>query len=462
MRQQARAAPDAEAGASRSRRDVAMTDARKAPTAPRRGAISRRAALKGAGAAGLAAAGAQLAPGFVRYAEAQTSQPLRLGFQVHRTGIGAAYGRWYDRTTRAAAAEINATGGIAGRKVEIVFEDDGTDPKRGAEVVEKFATQHRVDVAFGTLFSNVVMGAAPRAGELKLPYYVVSEGYHVASGALNRYTFQPGITDVRSQVTSMAPWVADKLGKRVTMIFPDYAFGHDHRDYFSAAIKGRGGQVVQLIPIPPTETSYTKYFPRIPSSTEVLYHVMVGPGVLTFVKELGEHFGSKRPQIFGFIDSMEAVPLDSPGLEFLEGTYFWEGFPRYAQPSRAPYDGFYRRKVGVNDEGASVGDPRDVSTYSHMFGCWETLYIIKQAVEASGYRSPKDKAKLIEATEAITTIPWSNEHPQGDKVFNGKMHQVFGHQNISQVVDRRLRVVHRTSIEDGLYENSTDYTKMPL
>jgi branched-chain amino acid transport system substrate-binding protein len=97
-----------------------------------------------------------------------------------------------------------------------------------------------------------------------------------------------------------------------------------------------------------------------------------------------------------------------------------------------------------------------------MFGCWETLYIIKQAIEASGYQSPKDKAKLIEATEAITAIPENNEHPQGDKVFNGKMHQVFGHQNISQVEKGRLKVVHRTSIKDGLYENSADYTKMPL
>ena len=53
-----------------------------------------------------------------------------------------------------------------------------------------------------------VMGSAPRAGELKIPYFIVSEGHHVASGKLNRYTFQPGITDVRSQVISMAPWIA--------------------------------------------------------------------------------------------------------------------------------------------------------------------------------------------------------------------------------------------------------------
>ncbi|HEX5959025.1 MAG TPA: ABC transporter substrate-binding protein, partial [Hyphomicrobiaceae bacterium] len=158
------------------------------------------------------------------------------------------------------------------------------------------------------------------------------------------------------------------------------------------------------------------------------------------------------------------VSLASPGLEFLESTYFWEGFPRYAQANQTPYDKFYREKVGVNADGALIADPKDISTYAHMFGCWETLYIIKQAIEASGYKSPTpaDKAKLIEATEAITTIPEGYEHPQGEKVFDGKKHQVFGHQNISMVEKGKLKVVHRTSIKDGLYENSTDYTKQAL
>ena len=306
-------------------------------------------------------------PGAIGYAQAQSSEPIRIGFQVHRTGIGAAYGRWYERTTTAAAELINANGGIGGRPIEIIAEDDGTDPKRGAEVVEKFATQHKVDVAFGTLFSHVVMGSAPRAGELKLPYYVVSEGYHVASGALNRYTFQPGITDVRSQVSSMAPWIASNLGKKVTMMFPDYAFGYDHRDYFSAAIQAQGGPAPTLIPIPPTESSFTRYFPQIPADTEVLYHVMVGPAVLTFVKELGEHFGSSHPQVFGFIDSLEATPLSSPGLEFLEGTYFWEAYPRYAGANQTEFDKFYRDKVGVDANGASTSDAeRHLDLLAHV------------------------------------------------------------------------------------------------
>ena len=222
------------------------------------------------------------------------------------------------------------------------------------------------------------------------------------------------------------------------------------------------GEVNALIPIPPTETSFSRYFPQIPADTEVIYHVMVGPAVLTFVKELGEYYGSNHPPLFGFIDSLEAVSLKSPGLEFLEGSYFWEAYPRYAGAKPSEFDTFYRGKVGVDQYGASVSDANDVSTYSHMFGCWETLYIIKQAMEAAGYKGPDDRAKLIEATEAITTIPEGNEHPQGDKVFNGKLHQVFGHQNITQVKGGLGELVYRTTIEEGLYDSTEDYTKMAL
>jgi len=421
--------------------------------------FTRRNALKTLAALAAVASSAPSA-----LAQAPKGRPIRIGFQVHRTGIGAVYGRWYERTTTAAVKLINEAGGIAGRPVEIVAEDDGTDPKRGSEVVEKLARQHKVDFVYGTLFSHVVIGSAPRAGELKIPYFVVSEGYHVASGKLNRYVFQPGITDVRAQVNAMAAWVLGKLGKKVTMIYPDYAFGYDHRDYFSQAAAKHGGTVLEKLDIPPTEKSFTRYFARVPKDTEVLYHVMVGPAVLTFVKEMGEHFGSRRPQIFGFIDSLEGVDMATPGLDFLEGTYFWEAFPRYAQPKMPKHVQEYRKRVGVNDAGANPSDIKDVSTFSHMFGCWETLYAIKQAVEKSGYRdpSPKDYKALIEYLETVKRFDEGLEHPQGPKLFNGQLHQCYGHQYVSQVEKKRLKVVHRTSIEDGLYDPEADYTKQPL
>ena len=133
---------------------------------------NRRALLKTAAAGGLLAA----TPLASRFASAQSSGPIKIGFQQHSTGIGAAYGRWYGRTTEAAAKLINDAGGINGRPLEIIAEDDGTDPKRGAEVVEKFANQHGCDVAFGTLFSHVVFGSAPAAGELQLSPFLAGLG----------------------------------------------------------------------------------------------------------------------------------------------------------------------------------------------------------------------------------------------------------------------------------------------
>ncbi len=148
----------------------------------------------------------------------------------------------------------------------------------------------------------------------------------------------------------------------------------------------------------------------------------------------------------------------SPGLGFLEGSHFWEGNPRYAQADQSDPDRMFRAAVGVDDNGASVSDPSDVSTYSHMFGCWETLNVIKAGMEASGYAGTADRPALIEAVEAMTDMALSDDHPQGAKLFNGKTHQVFGSQSITQVQDGKLVRVHATSIEDGLYEDEVDYT----
>ena len=420
---------------------------------------SRRRVLQG-----IMGTGAMTATGFFPgFAHAQSAAPIRLGFQLHRTGIGASYGRWYERTATAALARINAAGGISGRPVEIQFEDDGTDPARGAEVFGKLATEANCDLVFGALFSHVVIGTAPRAAELKVPYLVCSEGHHVASGMLNRWTMQPGITDVKSQVQAMAPFVTANLGKKVTMVFPDFAFGHDHRDYFTAAVAAQGGEVIAQIAIPPTETSFTRYFPQIPAETEVLYHVMVGPAVLTFVKEIGEFYGTgAKPQLFGFMDSLEAVDIASPGLEFLEGSHFWEAHPRYKQADASAAETAYRAAVGVDDNGASVTDAADVATYSHMFSVWETLSVIKAGMEASGYQGPDDRAKFIEAVEAMTAFDEGDDHPQGAKTFNGKTHQAFGVQNISKVEGGKLTVVHKTAIEDGMYPDEVDYTTQAL
>ena len=99
-----------------------------------------------------------------------------------------------------------------------------------------------------------------------------------------------------------------------------------------------------------------------------------------------------------------------------------------------------------------------MSTYSHMFSTWETLFVIKQMMEESGYQSTTDRQAFVEALEATAGFDESQEHPQGPKIFNGKTHQVFGLQSITNLAEGKLTRVHQTTMEDGFYPDETDYT----
>lgn len=420
--------------------------------------IQRRKLLTGASAM----VGASMISPIARTAWAQGSDaPIKIGAQMHLTGIGSTYGRWHARSAEAAVAAINEAGGISGRPVEIVVEDDGTDARRGAEVTGRLITQHECEFILGALFEFVMFSSWPVAHEAKVPYFLTGEAPQLAAGEMSRWVFQPGSTDVKAQIRSVGKFIGE-LGKNVTMLFPDYAFGFAHRDYFSEFAQQNGINVKAMIAIPPTETSITRYLPQVPSDTDLVYHVLVGPSVLTFVREMGEHFGANRPELFGFMDSLEAVDIASPGLEYLDGTYFWEGMPRYAGQFTTDVERFYRSKVGIADEGHAVGDPRDVPTYAHMHSPWQAAFTIKDAIEASGYKDKSNYADFVAALEAMTEFPASNGHPQGRQIFNGKLHQSFGSNFVSRVEGGRLNTILKTEPEDGLYETATDYTTQSL
>jgi len=90
---------------------MAKNENHKQETVTQTRQVTRRTALKTAGA--LIGAGIVGAPGaFTRQAAAQSAgagaKPIKIGFMVHRTGIGAVYGRWYERTT-IAAVKLSST-----------------------------------------------------------------------------------------------------------------------------------------------------------------------------------------------------------------------------------------------------------------------------------------------------------------------------------------------------------------
>src|SRR5262245_26126163 len=105
--------------------------------------LSRRTILKSLAAAGTTVA----SPGGFAPAIAQ-ARPLKLGVLAPRTGIAASPGISGLRATEWAVERFNAAGGIAGRKIELVVEEE-TSPKDTIERFQRLVQQERVECVVG-------------------------------------------------------------------------------------------------------------------------------------------------------------------------------------------------------------------------------------------------------------------------------------------------------------------------
>jgi len=425
------------------------------------GKISRRRFLKVG--AGVAAAAAATGIG-VYFATRPTppppeQNPITIGLQAELTGIGSVYGAWYKRVTQRGVDFMNnEMGGIADRPIKLVIEDTATDAAIGARKVRKLILEEKADFINGALFSNVLLASVPAAKELKTVYFANSEDYGVVSGEGNRYIFQT-ITDVRAQVTSIVDWILGNVGKKWSMIYPDYAFGYYHRDWFSRLLEERGGRVLEKVPVPADATDFLPYISRVDSQSEGIYHVIVGPGIFTFVKQLAE-YGFEGAK-FGFVDSIEGVDTETIA-DSTEGWWFWEAFPRRLSGYDTEFNREYREIVGVDAEGAAVEDKKNISVFSHMHSVWESLFAIKKGVEESGWQSKADNKKFIEYMESLHGFDEGIGFPAGSKQLDAENHQAFGQHFISKIESGRLNVNVRIPVEKSLYEPEVDYREEAL
>ena len=118
--------------------------------------IGRRAALAG----GVAAVAS---PAVLR---AQTD-PIKLATLTPLTGAGGSYGPVMAKVAAAVVEEVNEAGGVLGRKVELVSEDDQTSPEAGVRAARKLIDVDKVAAIMGTWASAVTTAVAPLCWESK-------------------------------------------------------------------------------------------------------------------------------------------------------------------------------------------------------------------------------------------------------------------------------------------------------
>ena len=95
--------------------------------------------------------------------------PLKLGEFLDLTGGGASAAEAARLGVDLAVQEINAAGGIAGRKVQVVTADTQTDPTVGVGEMTRLVSQEKVDILFGPVISQVIMAALPVVNAAKVP-----------------------------------------------------------------------------------------------------------------------------------------------------------------------------------------------------------------------------------------------------------------------------------------------------
>src|SRR3954447_1086203 len=123
-------------------------------------AVSRRTLLKSAAAASATSIAGVKAPALAQ------NKPVRIGILAPRSGIAAAPGENGIRATQWAVERFNASGGIAGRKIELVIEEESS-PKDTIERFSRLVQQEKVDCVQGIISTGVGLALGPVVEEAR-------------------------------------------------------------------------------------------------------------------------------------------------------------------------------------------------------------------------------------------------------------------------------------------------------
>ncbi|MBT5514993.1 MAG: ABC transporter substrate-binding protein [Rhodospirillaceae bacterium] len=404
---------------------------------------TRRSFLQTAMAGGAAATTAYL--GLTQGLFAKESGPIVIGHQCELTGGFSSWGYWHDKCAKAAVKLINDGGGISGRKVELAIADTESNPAAGARKLRSLIQRKKASFIVGSVHSGIMLASLPIATELKTPYFSAGEATEATGSKGSRYSFRTG-TDTYALAAAGVPWAMENLGKNWTMIFPDYAWGHSHHQEHRKLIEAAGGKVNDPIAVPLGTKDLVPYLARIPEETEVLFSVFFGALSVAFYTQQKSMRLDEKMKMYSVSGTIEAIdPRDIGGAT--EGVYFLENFPRPLEfKNDEPHKKFIEL-MDVDPVYAKENGSKRVMAKSHAWQSYENLFVLKAAIEASGWQSKKDTQGAIEALEGLQ-MKNSLSHPQGTKVLRAEDHSGMIDCYMSRVEDSKFVLKKRIPREE--------------
>lgn len=274
---------------------------------------------------------------------AVAADPIKIGVFTHLSGPFAEYGISTRNAIELYVDSVNATGGIDGRKIELVIEDDRNSPQEAATVARKITGTPGVVLGIGSWSTTASLAAAPAFIEAKIPQ-ISPTSSHPDYSKQSNYQFRQNNTD-----DILAQYNADTIQKalkatRIAIPYSQDDWGVYTGKATAEAIKKGGGDVVLLESVQPNAKDFRPLISKLRAANpDGVFLALPYQEASIFIQQLRQA-GITVPVGGG-------IPLTSPKFIELAGkaaegavlhTLFFAGDPRQADFVKAYQSRFGR------------------------------------------------------------------------------------------------------------------------
>jgi ABC-type branched-subunit amino acid transport system substrate-binding protein len=359
-----------------------------------------------------AGAGAAATPRFAFAEPGITKDKILLGsFLPLQSGLAAGATQMKEGC-EAYFRSVNEAGGVNGRKIEWIVENDSYNPQQTAAVVKKLVDRDEVFAMVSTLGTVTALAVLPFLAQRGVPIVNPAGGHKLLNKPTDKNVF--GILPLSSEIgESMAEFAVNKLGaKRVAIFFQNDQFGKDQRDGAVEALKK-----LNLTPI--AESSYVPSDVDVSAQAVALKQANPDVVILGVIPKHGALFAKEaqrlgwKPKMIGHNTMADPVVLDLVGPEPLEGIYV------NLMTAVASMD---KPAVKKANELLAKYYPNTKPGYYPYLGMAGGIIIV-EAMKRAG--NDLTRAKLITALEGLghfetgvmPPIDWSASYHGGPKTF---------------------------------------------
>ncbi len=336
-------------------------------------------------------------------------KPIRLGVMFIMSGPMGGYGKHGMQGVQLALDEINAQGGILGRKVEAIFEDTKLQAPLATEIAKKFILEHKVDFILGPTSSGVAVAVSKVATEhRKILVLTQAAADSLTGDQFSRYQFAT-LSNAMMHSRAGAYYMASKPYKRWMCIGPNYNYGWDSWAQFKAKLKELRPDVEFIGELWPKlmEKDFVPFIQKIlEAKPDAIWSPLWGMDAVNFIKQ-GLPLGLFHQIKFAFPDGAALETLMPLGKEMPNGIYVAARY-FFLTPDTEKNRQFVKTYV---ERFKDYPDYMAVETYAGV-------YFIKAAIERAG---TLDTEKLI---DAIEREPLAWETPEGWKIMRKEDHSV--------------------------------------